>query len=205
MQAVVCVVIIFIAYGFIKDFFNKSSKKAQYSDTTLVSPSVDTSSPVSTPRETSVESDGIIGQLNNGDSPLDNCFGQGIYYGNAYITFRNSNNSDAIVCLVNLHSGRTIRNEYIRAGSNFNMSSIPAGTYYLKVFYGNDWNSKIKNPCGTPGYFEQDVHFSKSDSPSDYIQVRNDEGGYTTGEITLYTVAGGNMDQQRISEGEFFK
>jgi hypothetical protein len=205
VQVIVLIVVLFFAYGYLKDVFIKSEEKPRSSNSAVESPVVDTSVTVQPEKETVAVSDGIIGQLNNGDSPLDNCFGQGVYYGNAYITFRNSNNSDAIVCLVSLQTGKTIRNEYIRAGTDFNMSSIPAGTYYLKVFYGNDWNPKIKNPCGTLGSFEQDAHFSKSDRPSDYIQVRNDEGGYTTGEITLYTVAGGNMDQQRISEGEFFK
>jgi len=202
---ILLLLILFFGGRMLLESIQKTSKNTATVPEMIESPIVDTAAVVVSESEKPVETDGIIGQLNNGDSPLDNCFGQGVYYGNAYITFRNSNNSDAIVCLVSLQTGKTIRNEYIRAGTDFNMSSIPAGSYYLKVFYGNDWNPKIKNPCGTPGYFERDVHFSKSDRPSDYIQVRNDAGGYTTGEITLYTVAGGNMDQQRISEGEFFK
>lgn len=198
-------IVLFFGGRMLLNSIQKTSKNTATVPEVIESPIVDTSAVVVSESEKPVETDDIIGQLNNGDSPLDNCFGQGVYYGNAYITFRNSNNFDAIVCLVSLQTGKTIRNEYIRAGTDFNMSSIPAGTYYLKVFYGNDWNPKIKNPCGTPGYFEQDAHFSKSDRPSDYIQIRNDAGGYTTGEITLYTVAGGNMDQKRISEDEFFK
>lgn len=143
-------------------------------------------------------------QLSNGSSPLDGCFGKGRYAGQAWITFKNSNASDAIVCLVSVSSGNTIRNEYIRAGTNFTMSKIPSGTYYMKVYYGNDWNPTKKNFCGTEGAFDSDEHFSKSDNYSDYIEIENSEYSYTTGEITLYTVANGNMSSESISASDFF-
>lgn len=143
-------------------------------------------------------------QLSNGASPFNACFGKGRFGGNAWLVFKNSNTSDAIVCLVSVNSGKTVRNEYIRAGSHYKMESIPSGTYYLKVFYGNDWNPSLQNVCGTKGSFETDVHFSKSESRSDWIEVQNNYDSYTTGEITLYTVANGNMSQSPISEESFF-
>jgi len=142
--------------------------------------------------------------LSNGASPFGACFGKGRFGGNAWILFKNSNTSDAIVCLVNAYSGKTIRNEYIRTGSHYKMESIPSGTYYLKVFYGNDWNPTLKNVCGTKGSFETDVHFSKSEDRSDWIEVQNNYDSYSTGEITLYTVANGNMSQSPINEESFF-
>ena len=143
-------------------------------------------------------------QLANGASPFNACFGKGRFGGNAWLVFKNSNTSDAIVCLVNVSSGKTVRNEYIRAGSHYKMESIPSGTYYLKVFYGNDWNPTLQNVCGTRGSFETDVHFSKSEGRSDWIEVQNNYDSYSTGEITLYTVANGNMSQSPISEESFF-
>jgi hypothetical protein len=143
--------------------------------------------------------------LKDGSSPLDKCFGKGKFSGSSWILFKNSNLSDAVVCLVNVNTNKTVRNEYIRAGSDFKMTSIPSGTYYLKVLYGNDWNPNLENFCGVKGNFESNVHCSKSDSPGDYITVNNSESGYTTGEITLYTVSNGNMQQQDIGESEFFK
>ncbi|MBO9204208.1 MULTISPECIES: hypothetical protein [Niastella] len=143
-------------------------------------------------------------QLKDGASPLDGCFGKGRYAGQAWINFDNSNASDAIVCLVNVMTGTTIRNEYIKAGSSFKMTNVPSGTYYLKVYYGNDWNPKLENFCGTKGAFESDVHFSKSDNYSDRITVENSDYSYTTGSITLYTVANGNMSTKQTSESDFF-
>lgn len=143
-------------------------------------------------------------QLSNGASPLDGCFGKGKYSGQAWIRFDNSNASDAIVCLVKLSTGKTVRNEYIQAGKSFTMNNIPSGTYYLKVYYGNDWNPNKENFCGTSGAFDTDGHFSKSDSPSDYIEVNNTDYSYTTGSITLYSVANGNMSTEATTAADFF-
>lgn len=143
-------------------------------------------------------------QLSNGASPLNGCFGKGKFAGQAYITFDNSNSTDAIVSLVNYNSQKTIRNEYIKAGAEYTMHNIPSGTYYLKVYYGNDWNPTKTNFCGTKGAFESDVHFSKSDNIGDLIEVSNSEYSYTTGRITLYSVPNGNMSTESMSESEFF-
>jgi hypothetical protein len=186
--------------------YNSSSGNSNYSSNSYSSSSYNhstTNNPTySEPIRTKSKYKG--NQLSNGSSPLDGCFGKGRYAGQAWITFKNSNVSDAIVCLVRVSSGKTIRNEYIRAGTNFTMNQIPSGTYYLKVYYGNDWNPTKENFCGTTGAFDSDEHFSKSDNYSDYIEVENSEYSYTTGEITLYTVANGNMSSERMSASEFF-
>ena len=147
----------------------------------------------------------IGNQLQNGSSPLDKCFGKGIYSGQAYLVFKNSNRTDAIVCLVRQYDKKTIRNEYIRAGANFKMSKIPSGNYYIKVYYGNDWNPEKLNFCNIKGAFDNNVHFSKSDNIGDLINIENSSYSYTTGSITLYTVENGNMSSENINESEFFK
>jgi len=144
-------------------------------------------------------------QLSNGASPFDRCFGKGKYSGQAWIKFDNSNSSDAIVSLVNVYSEKVIRNEYIKAGSTYKMSNVPTGTYYLKVYYGNDWNPTKTNFCGTLGAFDNDAHFSKSDNPKDYIEIVNGSSGYSTWTITLYSVLNGNMSTEPTNESDFFK
>jgi hypothetical protein len=145
-------------------------------------------------------------QLENGSSPFDECFGTGVYWQNAdaNIKFSNGNSYDAVVCLVNVSTGKTIRNEYIRAGNEFTMSKLPSGTYYMKAYFGKDWNPEITNFCGTFGAFETEAHFSKSDNPSDYLEISNTEYSYTTGSITLYAVTGGNMTTKSTTESDFF-
>lgn len=150
---------------------------------------------------TPVESEYKGNQLKDGASPLDDCFGKGVYSGNATLTVDNGGSSDAIVCLYSVENGRTIRNEYVRKNSSFTMSSIAQGYYKIRVFYGNDWNPNLSNSCGTKGNFETDVHFSEFDG-NEYFE--DSERGYTTATITLYTVAGGNASSSSIDQSTFF-
>ena len=142
--------------------------------------------------------------LVNGSSPLNNCFGKGKYGGPCWVRFDNSANStDAIMCLINTHTGRTIRNEYIRAGTIFKMSRVPRGTYYIKGFYGNDWNPTRRSACGTAGYFDSNQQFSAS--PDDTFEMVSNGRGFSTNTITLYGVENGNMAQQPLSAEQFFQ
>ena len=145
-----------------------------------------------------------LGQLKNGASPFDLCFGKGVYSKDlAWLKFKNGNDSDAVVCLVNVRNNKTIRNEYIQAGSTFKMSKIPSGTYYIKTYSGNLWNPDKKNFCNKSGAFTYHESFSKSDNPSDYIVIKNSKHSYTTGKITLHTVIGGNMAAEEIDARGF--
>ena len=148
-----------------------------------------------------VESEYKGNQLKDGASPLDGCFGKGVYSGNATLTIDNGGSSDAIVCLYSIANGRTVRNEYVRKNSSFTMSNIAQGSYKIRVFYGNDWNPNLTNSCGTKGNFETDVNFSEFDG-SEYFE--DSERGYTTATITLYTVAGGNASSSSIDQSTFF-
>lgn len=140
-------------------------------------------------------------QLLNGASPFDACFGKGIYNGNATLTVKNGASSDAIVCLYSISLFRTIRNEYVQKNTSFTMENIAQGNYKIRIFYGNDWNPELENPCGIKGYFESDVYFSEFDG-TEYFEDSNN--GYTIATVTLYTVAGGNASTSQISQSEFF-
>ena len=80
----------------------------------------------------------------------------------------------------------------------------------MKTFSGNNWNPERTLKQGAiNGAFDTDLSFSTSDNPSDLIQMRitetEDGISYSTGEITLYTVSHGNMQQRNINSDEFFK
>lgn len=141
-------------------------------------------------------------QLNDGESPLAGCFGEGIYTGKAKLTIKNGGNSDAIICLYSISEDRTIRNEYVQKNSNFTMSSIAQGEYKIRVFYGNDWNPDLENSCGTKGNFESDLNFSEFDG-TEYFE--DSERGFTDATITLYTVSGGNASSSAIDQSQFFR
>jgi hypothetical protein len=140
-------------------------------------------------------------QLNDGDSPLTGCFGEGFDSGNATLTVENGGNSDAIVCLYSISNDQTVRNEYVRKNSRFTISNIEQGDYRIKVFYGNDWNPELQNSCGTKGNFESDVNFSEFDG-TEYFT--DNESGYTNATITLYTIQGGNASSTDIDQSQFF-
>jgi hypothetical protein len=140
-------------------------------------------------------------QLPNGASPLDACFGRGIYSGNATLTIKNGASSDAIVCLYSISLCRTIRNEYVQKNSSYLMDNISQGNYKIRVFYGNDWNPELENPCGIKGHFDSDVYFSEFDR-TEYFEDSYDS--YTVATITLYTVTGGNASTSRINQADFF-
>jgi hypothetical protein len=140
-------------------------------------------------------------QLENGASPLDDCFGSGLYSGNATLTIKNGGNSDAIVCLYSIGKERTIRNEYVQKNSTFKMSSIPQGYYTIRVFYGNDWNPNLENSCNTYGNFESDVNFTEFDNEHFF---EDSSRGYTNATVTLYEVSNGNASSSEINQSTFF-
>jgi len=149
--------------------------------------------------------------LKNGDSPYDNYFGKGKYDSKSLhsISFKNGNSTDAIVCLVKVSTNKTIRNEYIRASTNFKMIEIPDGKYYLKVFFGNGWNSTLSIAnTKIKGSFDHNISFSKYDSNSDLFNLiqyeQNDKIFYSEYNVTLYPVSNGNMESEEISSIEFF-
>lgn len=143
----------------------------------------------------------IGNQLQNGASPLDDCFGTGLYDGNATLTIKNGGNHDAIVCLYSTTQDRTIRNEYVQKNSSFKMSNIAQGYYKIRVFYGNDWNPNLENSCGSNGNFETDVDFAEFDDTNFF---EDSSRGYTNATVTLYTVANGNAASSKIDPSTFF-
>ena len=160
---------------------------------------IDTSATVI--QEENYSSQYIGNQLQNGESPLDDCFGSGFYDGNATLTIKNGGNSDAIVCLYSTSKDRTIRNEYVQKNSSFKISNISQGYYKIRVFYGNNWNPDLENSCGTKGNFESDVNFSEFDG-EEYFE--DSSRGYTNTTVTLYTIANGNASTSQIDQSTFF-
>lgn len=140
-------------------------------------------------------------QLENGSSPLTDCFGLGDYQGDLTLTIKNRSNADAIVCLYSTSQGRTIRNEYVQKNSFFTMSNIAEGYYKIRVFYGNDWNPNLQNYCGSRGNFESDINFTEFKAKN-YLRESTD--GYTHTTITLYSVTNDDKSTLTINRPTFF-
>lgn len=139
----------------------------------------------------------------NGFSPYNDYFGKGVYdnYDNNEFLIKNSNETDAVVCLVDFNSEVKIRNEFVRKGTTFKMSNVPNGTYYLAWFSGNDWSPNLMMNGSFLGGFQSNASFSKSDGANDLMICE----GNMRWTVTLYSIENGNMETKDISEGDFFK
>ena len=192
-------VVIWIIIAIVNSNDSSSSNNHNSYTPQSTTPSTSPSNEYSTPSR--IESPYKGNQLKNGASPFDACFGKGIYGGQGTIKFENSNNYDVVISLVEFTSGRTIRNEYIRKGATFSMTNLPNGRYYIKGYYGNDWNPTATNFCGTSGAFDSDAHFSKSDNWNDTMEIT----GYEEWTVTLYSVTNGNMSTKSTNAADYFK
>ena len=141
-------------------------------------------------------------QPENGFSPYNAYFGKGIYNNNSGNSFKveNSNNTDAVVLLVNAYSGKKIRNEFVRKGATFEMTGVPNGTYYLEWFSGNNWHPNHPVGSNIKGGFQTNSSFTKTRDASGWMKVE----GYQIWTVTLYSVVGGDVESESINANEFF-
>ena len=150
--------------------------------------------------------DDNISQPVNGFSPYDSYFGRGKYDYNALNTIivHSPSTSNIVFLLKDVYSGKTIRNEYIRKNSTFNLTNIPYGTYTFSYFSGKNWSeSKTLKNGRIKGGFTKNISFSKSDKVKDWMEFNEDyQGQY---EITLTQVAAGNLETESTNEDDFFK
>jgi hypothetical protein len=140
----------------------------------------------------------------NGTSPYNSYFGSGIYNDTQNSIIVNSpKNSDIVFLLKNAFSGKTIRNEFIRKNSTFELTEIPYGTYIFVYFSGTDWsyNESMKNGR-IRGGFTKNKSFSKSEYSKDRMEFKT--GYYGSYELTLTQVISGNLETQPADEDDFF-
>ena len=146
-----------------------------------------------------------ISYKSNGYSPYDSYFGKGVYNNSLdnSINVSAPSSSDIVFLLKNVYSGKTIRNEYIRRGTTFNLSGVPYGTYVFSYFSGRDWSDEVTLKNGLiKGGFTKGKSFSKSEKIEDYMEFK--DGYYGSYTIRLTEVVNGNLETQSSNEDEFF-
>lgn len=144
-----------------------------------------------------------IRTLSNGESPYDKYFGSGRYEETENsVIVKASSNSDVVFILIDVNSGRKIRNEYIRRGTVFSLTKIPYGTYDYMYYSGLDWSDDLPINSSIKGGFTRNSSFTKNSYSSDRLEFNR--GYYGSYEITLYEVANGNLETKSASASEFF-
>ena len=147
----------------------------------------------------------LVSYKSNGYSPYDSYFGKGVYNNSLdnSINVSAPSSSDIVFLLKNVYSGKTIRNEYIRRGTTFNLSGVPYGTYVFSYFSGRDWSDEVTLKNGLiKGGFTKGKSFSKSEKIEDYMEFK--DGYYGSYTIQLTEVVNGNLETQSSNENEFF-
>ncbi len=147
----------------------------------------------------------------NADSPYDDVFGDSwiLEDNNNCVIVVNTNKAEVVVCLVEKNAPfRTIRNEYLEPGMKYRISGIPNGTYYIKAYFGREWNPKKVALNGkVKGGFVAENGFYKSDKEANLIRISSKNSGenlsYSTYEVYLTNLL--DNEARRITVEEFFK
>ncbi|MCC7301084.1 MAG: J domain-containing protein [Bacteroidia bacterium] len=145
------------------------------------------------------------------DSPYDSIFGGSwILEGNHNsVIVVNTNQAEAVVCLQETNPPyRTIRNEYLEPGDSYRLNAIPQGTYYLKAYFGRDWDPELLLFNGkVKGGFRRSYGYYKSDKKENLFTITHENAGehlrFTTYQAYLATLF--KQPGKEISEEEFFR
>ncbi len=138
----------------------------------------------------------------NGFSPYNNYYGKGVYNNSTDNTIKVTAplSKDIVIMIKDVYSGKTIRNEYIRAGSVFSLTGIPYGTYKFYYLYGNDWSANANFKSGlAKGNFINNKGVGKSNK---FYDVEFETGYYGTYSLTLQLLTNGNLTTVEGSEND---
>ncbi len=113
------------------------------------------------------------------------------------LNISNGTSSDAIAKLVNLSTGKSYREIYVRANSSTTLTRVAPGTYELLFSMGRDYAPSIRK-------FLSNAEYSKFDETFHFQETRDAYGiNYKTYEVTLNTVAYGTATTSKIDESSF--
>jgi curved DNA-binding protein CbpA len=151
-----------------------------------------------------------IPAINNFDSPYSNYFGEEVYDRGSKnsITVNSTENAEVVVCLVNKKDvNKTIRNQYMNRGTTFKMNNIPDGNYFLKVYFGNNWDPKKKlNNNKVTGGFKDELGFVILNGGKESLIMQQKNLGNSTSYSSYEIIIDPFKDQgEKINEEQFFE
>ena len=87
-----------------------------------------------------------------------------------YFDIELGGDADMAIKIVNIETGKTVRYMFVPHNSRTTINELPAGKYYLKIAYGNDWMSR-SDGYHTDGKFTRNVVYEKSNDYFDFGNV----------------------------------
>lgn len=110
-----------------------------------------------------------LGNPSEGDLPKE--YGVTARFGivDNYFDIELEGDADMAIKIVNIETKETVRYVFVPHNSRTTINEIPAGKYYLKLAYGNDWMSH-SDGYHTYGKFTRNVVYEKS---NDYFDFGN--------------------------------
>lgn len=116
-------------------------------------------------------------------------------YGNGKLHIKNGTSLDVVAKLI--RGGTSILTVYIKANSNYTMTSISDGIYWLAFAKGLDWDSTTQK-------FRRNVQYSSFDETFDFTTTEDYQYiYYPEFEVTLHPVIGGTAETSPADPTQF--
>lgn len=117
--------------------------------------------------------------------------------GYSQLTVKNGNALDAVFKLVDANSGQTLRFVYVRANEDVTLDDVGTCTCDLRFATGLDWDADQQK-------FRRNMALSAFSDSTEFVVKREGNTEYwTTLEVTLHPVEGGNARTEALDETEF--
>jgi len=121
--------------------------------------------------------------------------------GHGELTIENGTSYDAVVILLDLNSGKTIRTFYVVTGDTFTERQISPGLYGLFFSTGSDWNTASKkfNSAASYSHFGENLEYTeKIDQDTEKVET-------ITYKVSLQPVPGGSAAIEPSDKDSFDK
>ncbi len=137
--------------------------------------------------------------------PYTRALGEGKYevFYNNRLAISNPKSKDAIVKVINSKTGRTVRNTFIPAGNVCEINYLPVGKYYIKAYYGHNWDGSKKRGAyhGVFADAEEFHSYRAADGSSIDLSAKN-----LKCEVRLGEGSGTNvLSPKSIGKSDFFR
>jgi hypothetical protein len=112
--------------------------------------------------------------------------------GHGELLIKNGTDADALVILAGMND-RAVKTAYIRASKSFRITGIRDGTYRLYYSKGEAFSKATRR-------FTKNATYQRLDATIEFTSTATQ---YTTWEVTLYGVVGGNVGSERVDPSDF--